>query len=266
MSAMRSFLRFIRFDLSGSLCVRGCLSVAICAVTLLTGCAGPEKKVTQFGTLDGLMTGEFDGTVSCSEIRKHGDLGLGTFDRLDGEMVVVDGKIFQVTSDGVVRRAPGSLTSPFAAVTQFEAERIAVTRSTLLLPQLEATLDRLCPDPDRIYSIRIRGEFPALTVRSVPAQQKPYRGLVEVIKDQTIFHTGPIRGTLVGFRFPAKFKGINAAGTHLHFLSDDKKVGGHVLGVTSGVGAQIEVAAAKRFELFFSEGRPICATASVCGL
>jgi len=212
------------------------------------------------------MTGEFDGTVSCSEIRKHGDLGLGTFDRLDGEMVVVDGKIFQVTSDGVVRRAPGSLTSPFAAVTQFEAERIAVTRSTLLLPQLEATLDRLCPDPDRIYSIRIRGEFPALTVRSVPAQQKPYRGLVEVIKDQTIFHTGPIRGTLVGFRFPAKFKGINAAGTHLHFLSDDKKVGGHVLGVTSGVGAQIEVAAAKRFELFFSEGRPICATASVCGL
>jgi len=224
-------------------------------VMFSAGCAGPQATVSQFGTLDGLMVGEFDGTASCSEIRKRGDLGLGTFDRLDGEMVVLDGKIFQVTADGVVHQPQGSVTSPFAAVTRFVPDRTAVTQSTLTLPQLEATLGRLCPDPDRIYSLRIRGEFPALTLRSVPAQSKPYRGLVEVIKDQTVFHTGPIRGTLVGFRFPVAFKGINASGTHLHFLSDDKKSGGHVLDVETGAGALVEVATADKFELFYPSER-----------
>ena len=38
-----------------------------------------------------------------------------------------------------------------------------------------------------------------------------------------------VKGTLVGFRCPAFVKGINVPGYHLHFLTEDRKAGGHVL-------------------------------------
>lgn len=65
--------------------------------------------------------------------------------------------------------------------------------------------------------------------RSVPAQQKPYPELVVVTRHQPEFNILKTHGKLTGFFCPEFVKGINIPGYHLHFLSDDKTSGGHLL-------------------------------------
>ena len=69
-------------------------------------------------------------------------------------------------------------------------------------------------------------------MRSVHAQHPPYPPLAEVTKHQTEWHLPAARGTVVGFRFPDSVAGVEVPGHHLHFLSDDKRHGGHVLDLT----------------------------------
>jgi acetolactate decarboxylase len=53
--------------------------------------------------------------------------------------------------------------------------------------------------------------------------------LTDVIAKQATWEKENIRGTLVGFWFPEYLAGINAPGYHLHFISDDRQVAGHLL-------------------------------------
>jgi acetolactate decarboxylase len=76
-----------------------------------------------------------------------------------------------------------------------------------------------------------------MRTRSVPSQSKPYPPLQQVTQNQPEFAMQDVAGTIVGFRSPAYVKGINVPGYHLHFLSDDRSRGGHIL--------NFEVAAAR---------------------
>ena len=50
----------------------------------------------QVSTAIALVEGIYQGAVRVGTLREHGDLGLGTFENLDGEMIIVDGHFFQV--------------------------------------------------------------------------------------------------------------------------------------------------------------------------
>src|SRR3954462_12525815 len=93
--------------------------LAVLAVALLAGCAAPRNTVTQIRAIDALLAGAYDGQTPSGELTRKGDLGLGTFDKLDGEMVVLDGHIYQVRADGKVYSPAPSVTTPFAAVVKF---------------------------------------------------------------------------------------------------------------------------------------------------
>jgi acetolactate decarboxylase len=78
--------------------------------------------------------------------------------------------------------------------------------------------------------MRIQGTFPELKVRSVPKQIPPYRQLNDVVKQQQrIFELRNVRGTLVGFRLPQYLNGVNVGGYHFHFVTNDRRAGGHVI-------------------------------------
>jgi acetolactate decarboxylase len=203
----------------------------VLAVLLLAGCSArlPSHSVTQTSTIDALLAGVYDGEMTCGELLRYGDLGIGTFDRLDGEMVVLDGKIYQVRADGGVYQPPLDLKTPFASVTRFRADRVIFLTQDLDYPHLKELLDAQLPDPHLFYAFRIKGHFATMRTRSVPAQQKPYPPLAEVTKNQPEFEMTDISGTIVGFRCPVFVKGINVPGYHLHFLSDDHRKGGHIL-------------------------------------
>jgi acetolactate decarboxylase len=182
----------------------------------------------QVSTATALVEGIYQGAVRVGTLREHGDLGLGTFENLDGEMVVVDGIFFQVRGDGSVRECDDDVLSPFAVVTRF-------------VPEAEATLDS-CPDLDRLtarfdgmrhsenifFALRVDGHFDYVHTRAM-CRTKEGVPLVQAAAVQPEFEFHDVSGTLVGFWTPEYAKTLNVPGYHLHFVSADRTSGGHLL-------------------------------------
>ena len=186
--------------------------------------------LVQFSLVSSLAAGDYADGVPLRRVLAAGDFGVGTFDFLDGELILLDGAIYQALGDGTVRPANLASGSPFAAVTFFDADGEIQNLAAESLDELDKHLDQKLPHRNLPYAIRIDGRFPALTLRSVPAQRPPFAPLVEVVKHQATLEHKNIRGTLVGLRCPAWIGTLNVAGYHWHFLSDDRHIGGHVLG------------------------------------
>ncbi len=183
----------------------------------------------QASTIAALLEGAYEGDLSFAELAEHGDLGLGTLNRLDGEMIALDGEFFRADVDGVVEPVPAAAKTPFAVVTRFEPEVEERIERGLSHAQLLARLDALVPAAASSCAIRLDGRFELVRARSVPAQTPPYRPLAEVVADQHVFELEDVEGTMLGFRFPAYAEGIEVGGYHLHFVSADRSRGGHVL-------------------------------------
>jgi acetolactate decarboxylase len=183
----------------------------------------------QASTIGALLDGAFDGDLSFAELAEHGDLGLGTLNRLDGEMIALDGEFFRADVDGAVSPIAAGAKTPFAVVTRFEPEVEERLEGELSHRELLARLDALVPAGASSCAIRLDGRFELVRARSVPAQSAPYRPLAEVVADQHVFELEDVAGTMLGFRFPAYAEGIEVGGYHLHFISDDRSRGGHVL-------------------------------------
>jgi len=207
------------------------LTVLFClTVFLFSACSSvPSNGITQVATIDALLTGVYDGHMSLETLRSYGDFGLGTFEGLDGEMILLDGTFYKVRADGKVYEPALSERTPFACVTSFEPDRRETISERADLAGLEKKIDALAPGPNRFCTFIIRGTFDRVKTRSVPAQQRPYPPLVEVARSQPVFHLSNVRGTLIGFRSPAFVKGVNVPGYHMHFLAEDLSGGGHVL-------------------------------------
>ncbi len=183
----------------------------------------------QISTIDALLQGVYDGVLPVAELETHGDFGIGTFDGLEGEMLALDGNYYQIKTDGIAYAVSGEMTTPFATVTCFEADENFRLEEPLNLTELEAFLDLNLPSENLFYAVRVDGDFSYVKARSVPRQEKPYPKLADAVSTQSVFELKNISGTLVGFRTPEYVDGVNVPGYHLHFITDDRSAGGHVL-------------------------------------
>jgi len=183
----------------------------------------------QTSIVDALIQGDYDGSFTFGELKEKGDFGLGTFNHLDGELVGFDGVFYQVKSDGSVHIATDVMNTPFAVVTFFESDIIETIDKPLTCEEFKEYLVTLFPTQNIFYGIKVKGDFSYIKARSVPKQKKPYPPLTEVAKEEAIFEFNNINGTFAGFWLPEYLKDINVTGFHFHFISDDKKSGGHVL-------------------------------------
>jgi acetolactate decarboxylase len=186
----------------------------------------------QVSTIDALMQGVFEGVQPVGELKKHGNFGIGTFEGLDGEMIVLDGKVYQARADGRVYPVTDTTTTPFATVTWFERDITETVHQPMNISGFSGEMSRRLPSQNMIYAVRMHGTFPQMKVRAIPVQQKPYPSLTDAAKNQSVYTYTNTTGTVVGFYTPAFFKGLNVAGYHLHFISDDRLTGGHILDFT----------------------------------
>ena len=230
--------------------LRGTVLTAVLAGLVLAGCGAPGDRgdvLYQTSTINALLAGVYDGDTTLKQLAKHGDFGIGTFEALDGEMVLLDGRVYQVRADGAAYRPGGSLRTPFAAVTFFKPELTSYVRD-LNHQQLMANILGLVPSRNDIYAVKISGQFPYVKTRSVPKQEKPYPPLADVTADQPTFEFEDVEGTLVGFWLPSFMEGVNVPGLHLHFLDKKRKAGGHLLDCRTGQ-VVIEVDVSPEFHL-----------------
>jgi len=187
-----------------------------------------ESRLYQCAPVNALVEGIYEQKIPFTEVKKHGDFGLSTFDNLDGEMVMLDGKTYQITSDGEVTEIDDDALTPFACVTFYKPLSHDEVTQEMAYADFLIWLQNLFPSPNIFYAIRIEGVFAHVKVRSVP-KQECYRPLVEVAKEQPVFNFHDIQGTLAGFFTPAYMASLNVPGLHLHFLSTDLRHGGHLL-------------------------------------
>ena len=208
------------------------LLTAILLVVTMTGCLHCKKNkdvLFQISTIGALLEGVYDGETTYGELKRHGDFGIGTFNGLDGEMIGLEGKFYQIKTDGIAYLVDDSIKTPFAVVTFFESDKSALLEKIENYDQLKKYLDKLLPTKNIFYAIKIEGTFKYVKTRSVPGQNKPYPLLVEVVKTQSIFEFHNVKGTIVGFWCPSYVEGVNVPGYHLHFITEDRKAGGHLL-------------------------------------
>ena len=214
---------------SQNLKAAGCILACLTLCVLLPGCSPRENQVTQFSTIDALLAGSYDGFADLQELDRAGNLGIGTFDKLNGEMILLDDEFWQARADGKIIRMEKNATTPFASVCEFSPDLAVDLQPQPDMDSLSRALDSICEKTNGIYAVKITGEFNYVKTRSVPAQQKPYPPLIKVTENQPEFEIENSTGTIIGFRLPPYVKGINVPGWHLHYLSDDKSFGGHLL-------------------------------------
>jgi acetolactate decarboxylase len=176
-----------------------------------------------------LLDGVYDGNVTIRELLQHGDFGLGTFNHLDGEMVLLDGICYHLHADGTATIADADELTPFATVTWFHADHSFEVHTPTDRSRLTGLIDAAVESHNLIYAIRIKGRFSTVRTRTVMEQHQPYPRLVEATRNQQESVFEDATGTLAGYRTPDYEQGIAVAGYHLHYLDSDRKHGGHAL-------------------------------------
>src|SRR6201992_1216739 len=170
------------------------------------------SEVYQISTMGALLDGVYDADVTIRELLRHGDFGLGTFNGLDGEMLILDGVCYQLRSDGSARVADPDQRTPFAVVTWFHTDR-TFTVSEMSGPVdragLKARIDESLPSANLIVAVRVTGDFSTISTRTVTEQHKPYRPFTEATQDQREVAFTEVSGTLAGFRMPDYEQGIS---------------------------------------------------------
>lgn len=195
-----------------------------------------QKKLAQQNTLftvghaSAFIGGLYDAYYPCSKLKQHGDFGLGAPNKLDGELLILDGRIYQTQHTGKTFEVKDTELTPFSVVNFFYADKVFKTIVQLTKDKLYAYLDSVMPNQNGLYAIRIKGSFKAIKTRAFPpVTKKPYSPLADMLPLQRFFTFDNTSGTLVGYRIPAFMDGPNITGYHFHFLSDDKQKGGHII-------------------------------------
>ena len=188
----------------------------------------PIHTLFQVSTSAALVEGLYQGAVRVSRLLCHGDFGLGTFIDLDGEMVVLDGTCYQVSSSGAVGTVEGNLLVPYAVVTRFKAEFSKQLHHLESFRELVSVCDGLRGSDNVFYAFRGEGQFSLVKTRVMKAVPQGTT-LKAAASGQEEFLFENVNGTLVGIWSPSFAGSFTVPGYHFHFLSADRKRGGHVL-------------------------------------
>ncbi|KAB5545486.1 alpha-acetolactate decarboxylase [Coniochaeta sp. 2T2.1] len=211
------------------------------------------NKLFQYSIISALMDGVASKGLPIAKLLTHGNHGLGTFRYMVGEMIILDGKLYQMKSDGTATLIEPSsspdVVAPFAMVTQFEAT--TTTRATLSTKDdVPAMLKQLLPSSQNHFiAVRLDGHFRSVTVRTASGQTEPGQSLRDVGKNQVSHTFEKVDGTVIGFQSPRYMEGIGVPGIHLHFITADRKRGGHILALDTGGHVELKAAALTKLHL-----------------
>jgi acetolactate decarboxylase len=188
----------------------------------------PLHTLFQVSTSRALVQGVYSEAVSSSHLLGRGDFGIGTFDELDGEMVILDGTIYQVRGDGGVRKIEADVGTPFATVVNFSADQDLFLENLESFSELSKICDAHRQSDNLFYAFRVDGEFKHVHARAMRRTQSGV-SLKTAAATQPEFRFDNVSGTLVGFWSPVFASSVDIPGYHFHFISDDRTKGGHVL-------------------------------------
>ena len=184
------------------------------------------SKIFQHNSYTTLNGGFYKGTITLENALKHGNIGIGTLDGADGEVIILDGIGYHGSSENVVRTVKTDETLPYVAMVEHMKTKAFDVTENLDMTDLMTKIISEMPAKNTAYTISITGTFKTVTISSKPANNtKPY---AEILANQPYFTAENIEGTAVGIWSPSHLSGLYGNGAHLHFLSRDKTFGAHI--------------------------------------
>jgi len=213
------------------------LYMAACSPTRHTATNNNQHDdfMYQYSIMDALQAGVYDGNMTFGELKKKGNFAIGTFNGLDGEMIMLDGQVYKMRSDGTISTVPDKDSTPLAFVKYFAADTsFTITGNNLTYADVQAAILKAL-NKNEMYAIRLKATFNTMRGRSVMPVKRPYPELADYIKagGQANFNFTAITGTCIGFLMPGYMARTNVAGYHVHFIADDRKHGGHIFDFTT---------------------------------
>ncbi|MBQ8092778.1 MAG: acetolactate decarboxylase [Clostridia bacterium] len=194
-----------------------------------------QNRMYQVSTLQALALGYSKAVIKAGDLLQEGDTGLGTFEDVNGEMIVMDGQCYRADQDGCVTVVAPETGVPFAAVARLNGEQQFSLNNMPDIATVRTELTRKIEERfglNSMHVVKIDGTFEKVDARSEAPYRSHHVTLKEVLgQNQKAFIFENIRGSLVGVYFPDYMDGINMPGWHLHFLSEDRTKGGHVFDV-----------------------------------
>ncbi len=207
---------------------------------------------TQISLFSVLLAGRYGGVCSLADVKKHGNLAIATMDRLDGEMQMIDGVVYQACADGRLRLPKDDETIPFGTIAEFTPEQELRLDAIPCFEDFEARMQTECPGLNLPLAVHLTGVFRHVKVRVVKRQEKDGIGLAEAARNEAVFEFDDVPGDMVGFRLPDYVQGVNAPGWHLHFVDDARRHGGHVVNFSLKQG-EMRICHAREFHVVLPE-------------
>jgi len=205
------------------------------AIFAVAGCAQRDDPlsvrndtVTVASVLDDFKKGAYAGRASFADLLGYGRFGIGTMDGLDGEAMILNGRVYRFDAFGQATVIDPTNTTPSATVTFFEPDT-KFDVGELDDDVFKKTMDWKRPPGVSLVAFRITGKFDVVKTRSVPRQSPPYQPLSAVASNTVESEWRDTAGTMIGFYSPDSLKDVTWPGYHLHFLDKERKHGGHVL-------------------------------------
>lgn len=199
--------------------------------------------------INAILEGLYETNLTMADLKKRGDFGIGTFNDLDGELVLLDGAVYQMDVSGNVCKVSDNEKTPFATACFFHPSSREEIKNRLQYVDFIPFLDLCLPSRNMMYAIRVDGFYSRVRTRSVPRTAN-YTPLVEATALQKESEFKNVRGTLVGFFTPDFVPSVNVPGYHFHFITEDRKHGGHLLECDIEEG-QVEIQFYSRMDLNF---------------
>ena len=186
----------------------------------------------QVSTLQALALGYTRAVMTVGELLQHGETGLGTYEDVNGEMIAIDGKCYRATEDGTVAEAGADMGVPFSSVAYMDGCREFTLTGDYDMESLKNELNNRIDEVfglNSMHIIQIDATFDKIYARSEAPYKSAHVTLKSMLeKTQTSFDFSDVKGSLVGVYYPDFMDGINASGWHLHFVNEERPLGGHV--------------------------------------
>jgi len=186
-----------------------------------------KKAIFMPSPINAILEGLYETNTTLADLKEHGDFGIGTFNDLDGEMVLVDGVTYRIDLDGNASIVEKEKT-PFAAACFFTPVSVEHIDQPIDYQGFLDLLEICLPSKNMLYAIRVEGHFDRVKTRSVPRTQN-HVPLVEVTAHQKVTDVEDVNGVLVGFYTPSFIPSVNVPGYHFHFITESRDRGGHLL-------------------------------------
>ncbi|MDI9337928.1 MAG: acetolactate decarboxylase [Alphaproteobacteria bacterium] len=204
-----------------------------------------KSDVYQIGRYDSLFKGHYEGLFPLIPFSVFVNFGIGLSQNLTNDITILNSSYYFANSQNQIRAGLPMVSDSGTYVVGciFKNDTMGnITGKIINLTQLQASIKRYLKDTiNTIYAIKVTGNIDSVKIRTFKTQANPYPILDTARKYGTVSNAYNTSGTLIGFYFPKKYSGSNniETGFYFHYLSDDKKLSGNLLGVSFN-GATVE--------------------------